>query len=159
MKVEFRINGGITFYFVCWGLLLIYRSYHFVLAFTQRWVRLREWISAVLWQNLIIHVPNIQQVYSTVSIWPSYMESRTEFSQGPLSVFLIHRKSPLLIKCPNHRKKNYHHTVNELGCPRPGLITSNVRSSFKPLYVFLKHCISNNKIPEQPWGHLTSLKL
>ena len=33
---------------------------------------------------------------------------------------------------------------------KPGLTTSKARSSFKPLYVFLKDCISNNKVLEQP---------
>ena len=47
MKVEFRMNGSIKLYVFCWGLLSIYQSPHFVLVFTQRWVRLREWISAV----------------------------------------------------------------------------------------------------------------
>ena len=63
--------------------------------------------------------------------------------------------SPSLIQ----GKKNYDHTVNKLGCPRPGLTTSNARPSFKPLYVLFKHCTSNNKVLEQSWGHLTSLKL
>ena len=150
MKVEFRINWGINFYFVRWGLLFICQSRHFVLVFTK----------GVNFCNFVTKFKQAcSQVYSTVSIWLSYAESRTKFSQGPLSVFLIHRKSPLLIKFPNHWNKNYHHTLNELGCPRPGLTTSNTRSSFKPLYLFLKHCISGNKVLEQPWGHLTSLKL
>ena len=85
------------------------------------------------------------------------------------SCFLIHRKS-FLIKAsnktfcslsffeylfPNHGKINYDYTVNELGCPRSGLLASNARSSFKPLYVFLKHWMFDNKVPEQTWGHLT----
>ena len=58
-------------------------------------------------------------------------------------IFLIHRKSPLLIKAPykticsssflehefpNHRKNIYDHKVNKLGCPRSGLIALNARS-------------------------------
>ena len=50
MKVEFRINGGINFYFVCWGYYVVWErhviithSHHFVLVFTQRGgVRLKE---------------------------------------------------------------------------------------------------------------------
>ena len=75
--------------------------------------------------------------------------TRRVAQKDPLSVFLIHRQSPLLIKCTNHRKKNYHHKVNELGCPRPGLTTSNARPSFKPLYVLLTHCTCGNKVLEQ----------
>ena len=45
--------------------------------------------------------------------------------------------SPSLIQ----GKKNYDHMVNKLGCPRPGLTTSNARPSFKPLYMFFKHPI------------------
>ena len=45
------------------------------------------------------------------------------FTRSPFC-FLIHRKSPLLIKSPNHQKKSYDHTANKLGCPRPGLTTS-----------------------------------
>ena len=34
------------------------------------------------------------QVYSAVPIWPSYMESCTEFSQGPLSTLELSRDPP-----------------------------------------------------------------
>ena len=45
--------------------------------------------------------------------------------------------------------------VSELGCPRSGLTALNVRASFKPLYVFLKHFISENKVMKQPWRCFT----
>ena len=42
------------------GNLLLLSRINFVLVFTQRGVTLKEWISAVLWQNLIKQVANIQ---------------------------------------------------------------------------------------------------
>ena len=39
------------------------------------------------------------------------------------------------------------HKVSKLGCPRFGLTVLNA-GPFKHLYVLLKHCVSNNKIPE-----------
>ena len=41
----------------------------------------------------------------------------------------------------------YDHMVNKLGCPRFGL-TVLTAGPFKHPDVFLKHCISNNKIVE-----------
>ena len=64
--------------------LLATTASHFLhyLLFDQ--VYAKKCIFAVLWQNPIKHPPDIDQMYSVVSIgWPR-MESPTEFSQAPL---------------------------------------------------------------------------
>ena len=64
--------------------LLATTASHFLhyLLFDQ--VYAKKCIFAVLWQNPIKHPPDIDQMYSVVSIgWPR-MESPTEFSQDPL---------------------------------------------------------------------------
>ena len=143
MKVEFRINGGINFYFVCRGYSVVWevnvvitQSHHFVLVFTQIWVRLREWISAVLWQKLIKHGPNIRPtVFNNFHMTLIHGELHRIFTRSPFC-FPIHRKSPLFIKSPNHQKKTYDHTLNELGYPRPGITTSIITvNNLNPYYM------------------------
>ena len=89
-------------------------------------------------------------------------------------IFLIHRKYHLFIKAPyenfysptffehkfsNHRKENYDYTVKELGYPRFRLTALNDNSSFTSRYVFLKYCVSDKKVLEQPWTYFTPMKL
>ena len=101
MKVEFRINGGISSYFVCWGYevvweryVVISQSHHFVLVFTRRGVIPKESISSVLWQKLIKHVPNIQpSVFNSFHMTLIHGELHRIFTRPPFCTGTLQRSS------------------------------------------------------------------
>ena len=74
IKDEFKIYGGINFYFVWCGYYVVWERYvvithshHFVLVFTQRWVRLREWISAIQQFSYDPHIWRVAQNFHKAS--------------------------------------------------------------------------------------------
>ena len=63
------------------------KSHHFVLVSTQRGVRLREQISAVLRQNLMKHAPNIQpSVFNSFHMILGNGELQRMFTRFPFCI-------------------------------------------------------------------------
>ena len=74
--------------------IVITQSHLFILVFTQRAVRLKEWISAVFWKNLIKRLLNIQPSVFNSFLMTRYLENRTGFLQGPLCTFELSKDPP-----------------------------------------------------------------
>ena len=74
--------NGLEFSSISSPLATTASHFLYYLLFDQLYAK--KCISAVLWQNPIKQPPDIDQMYSVVSIGWSRMESPTEFSQAPL---------------------------------------------------------------------------
>ena len=99
MKVEFRAKWGHKLLFCLYGLLSCLRTvccYYAVASlcssFYSAWGKKTKGVDIC---NLFNQAcTKYSAKYSTDSIWPSYMESCTRFSQGPLSILELSKDPP-----------------------------------------------------------------
>ena len=98
----------------------------------EKSAEIRECISSVLWRNLVNHAVNIHpSIFNSFHITHIYDEFHRIFRNlWSYGIFL-----------------------------RFGLTALNDNSSFKSRYVFLKYCIFDNKVQEQPSTYFTPIKL